>query len=144
RFAARGEAAFRSGNAGEARRLFAWASRLSPFDDELLDRWGKLETDPSRAAVPWRRAAALRPEHAPYQDRLGWLAWREGDLSRAERSFLEAIRLDPAAVDGGPYQAHLAYLAFHRGDRRVAAARLAEAVRLDLRFVDTGDWVVDP
>ncbi|HEV8266776.1 MAG TPA: O-antigen ligase family protein [Thermoanaerobaculia bacterium] len=143
RLAQRGEGAFRGGRAADARRLFGWAARLAPFDAELLDRWGALEADSRLAAVPWRHAAALRPEHAPYQDRLGWLAWLEGDVEGAERAFTEATRLDPAAVDGGPYQAHLGYLAFHRGDRRAAVARLRDAAFRSLRFVDAEDWPVD-
>ncbi len=68
------------------------------------------------------KAVQLDPSSGAFQDSLGWVFYRLGDLDRAEKYLTEAARLDPFDAT---VQEHVGDLLRARGDR----ARAAEAYR---------------
>ena len=73
------------------------------------------------------RAVELEPTSGAYQDSLGWVYFRLGDLARAEQLLREAARLEP--YDATVHE-HLGDLLVRRGERQEAAAAYARALGL--------------
>ncbi len=75
------------------------------------------------------RAVELEPTSGAYQDSLGWVYFRLGDLARAEKYLREAVRLEP---HDPTVHEHLGDLHARRGERQEAAAAYSRALRLRL------------
>jgi tetratricopeptide (TPR) repeat protein len=74
------------------------------------------------------RAVALEPTSGAFQDSLGWVYYRLGDLDRAEKHLREAVRLEP---DDATVHEHLGDLYMARGQSERAAAAYREALTKD-------------
>ncbi len=79
------------------------------------------------------RAVELEPTSGAYQDSLGWVFFRLGDLARAEKYLREAGRLEP---HDATVHEHLGDLHARRGERPEAAAAYSRA--LGMRSLEDG------
>jgi len=79
------------------------------------------------------RAVELEPTSGAYQDSLGWVYFRLGDLDRAEKYLREAARLEP---HDPTVHEHLGDLYTLRGERAAAAEAYSRA--LGMRFEEVG------
>lgn len=74
-----------------------------------------------------------QPANPGFQDLLGTVRSRAGDLPGARKAFEEAVRLDPKAL---PPRLNLARMDADAGRPQEAADRLAEALKIDERSID--------
>ena len=135
------EAALAAGDQPGLARAMAQVFRLEPWDADVRSWFGQATRDPAEAIARYEQALALRPGHAPYYERLGWLHWRQNNLPAALTAFQQAVTLDSYDVTG-PYHASLgyAYAATGRREEAITALQTALAHRLD--FVQAPDWQV--
>ena len=139
-FRGRARIAQAAGELAAAQSALKWAGRLDPLDAEIPARLAQLETDPAMAGSFYQQAIALRPAHAPYQAKLGWLYWRQNQPELALTAFQQAVALDKYGLTGGPYQAYLGYLFTAMGQPQAARAALQEALQIKPDFVQAPDW----
>jgi tetratricopeptide (TPR) repeat protein len=124
----------------EAIRCYEEAERLQPKDF----RWpyflgiSRAVGDQGAAVDDFRRAAALRPDHAPVHVHLGRGLLFTEQLDEAERHFTEAARLDPTLI-----RAHLglAQVDLARGNVDAAVGHLEHADALGPREGEV-DWLL--
>jgi tetratricopeptide (TPR) repeat protein len=100
-----GQLELAAGTWRRARRHFAAAIRLQPFDAESYARYAAaVEADPDanprKGWAALRRALGIDPSEPRYWAALGRAAVRLGDRRRAVRAFRRAARLRPDTVEG--------------------------------------------
>jgi tetratricopeptide (TPR) repeat protein len=97
------------------------AASLNYLGYMFADRGVHLE----EARTMLTKAVSLEPTSGAFQDSLGWVYFRLGDLDRAEKHLMEAVRLEPFDAT---VQEHLGDLFRARGE----GAKAAESYRLAL------------
>jgi Tfp pilus assembly protein PilF len=75
------------------------------------------------------KAVDLEPTSGAFQDSLGWVYFRLGELDRAEKYLTEALRLEPFDAT---LREHVGDLFRARGDKAKAADSYRQALRLEL------------
>ncbi|OFV82028.1 MAG: hypothetical protein A2Y78_04465 [Acidobacteria bacterium RBG_13_68_16] len=75
------------------------------------------------------KAVDLEPTSGAYQDSLGWVYFRLGEMDRAEKHLIEALRLEPF---DGTLREHVGDLFRARGDKAKAAESYRRALGLTL------------
>jgi tetratricopeptide (TPR) repeat protein len=121
----------RSGSWDEAVKEFRKLLAKEPDNAAALNYLGYMfadrdvHLDEARAMVG--KAVELDPTSGAFQDSLGWVYYRLGELDRAEKYLSEAIRLEPfdATVNE-----HVGDLFRARGDKVKAAAAYRQALTL--------------
>lgn len=132
--------ALAAGDRPTAARAMARVFRLEPLDAQARAWYGQSCRDAGAATRLQERAIALRPYHAPYFERLGWLHWRRGDLPAALAAFERAAALDRFDVTG-TYQASLGY-ALAAGQKAAALSALRAALVNRSDAIRSPDWQV--
>ncbi len=135
------ETAVPVGDQPAAARLMEQVFWLEPLDAEARAWLGQTSRNPTEAIRLYEQAIALRPYHAPYYDRLGWLYWRQNNLPAALTAFEQAAALDGYDVTG-PYHADLSYAYTAAGRKEDALTALQTALLNRLDFIQPPDWPV--
>lgn len=123
----------RSGQWEEAVAEFRSLLQREPDNAAALNYLGYMFADRNvnleEALEMISQAVELEPTSGAYQDSLGWVYFRLGDLARAEKHLREAGRLEP---HDGTVHEHLGDLHAQRGERQEAVATYTRALAMDL------------
>ncbi len=88
-------------------------------------------------AVEWaEQAVALAPKISAFQDTLGWVYWKRGELEKASEVLKRATGLKPEQAE---IFYHLGVVEAERGKTDKAMAALEKALALDAKFTDAED-----
>jgi len=88
-------------------------------------------------AVTWaEQAVALAPKISAFQDTLGWVHRKRGELDKAADVLKKATALKPEQAD---IFYHLGVVEAERGQNQKAVAALTKALELNAKFTDADD-----
>ena len=94
-----GSALERSGNKGEAEKVFEQILAKHPENTQTLNylgyMWAESGMNLDRAQAMLQKAVAAEPRNGAYIDSLGWVYYRQGKLDLAEKYLTDATRLLP-------------------------------------------------
>jgi tetratricopeptide (TPR) repeat protein len=121
----------RSGSWDEAVTQFRKLIAKQPDNASALNYLGYMFADRDvhldEARTMLTKAVDLEPTSGAYQDSLGWVYFRLGDLDRAEKHLTEAMRLEPFDAT---LREHVGDLCRSRGDKTRAAEEYRQALAL--------------
>ncbi|WP_374246152.1 tetratricopeptide repeat protein [Zoogloea sp.] len=132
----------RAGQLREAQTAYQAAVRIDPERPLPYNNmaWMAAEDSarPSDAVLDWaRKAVALAPKVADFQDTLGWVHYKRGEMAAAIAVLEKVSRAEGRGAAGIHHRLGLAYAAAGRPRDAVAAFRTA--LRLDPNFTDAAD-----
>jgi len=88
-------------------------------------------------AVTWaEQAVALAPKSSAFQDTLGWVYWKRGELEKAAEVLNRATGLKPEQAE---IFYHLGVVEAERGKTEKAVTALEKALALNAKFTDAED-----
>jgi tetratricopeptide (TPR) repeat protein len=123
----------RSGAWDEAVKQFRKLLAKQPDNAAALNYLGYMFADRGvnleEARTMLTKAVDLEPSSGAYQDSLGWVYFRLGELDRAEKHLTEALRLEPFDAT---LREHVGDLFRARGDKARAAESYRQALGLTL------------
>ena len=123
----------RSGAWDEAVKQFRKLLAKQPDNPAALNYLGYMFADRGvnleEARTMLTKAVDLEPTSGAYQDSLGWVYFRLGEMDRAEKHLIEALRLEPF---DGTLREHVGDLFRARGDKAKAAESYRRALGLTL------------
>ena len=94
-----GSAYERSGNKGEAEKVFEQILAKNPDNNQTLNylgyMWAESGVNLERAQAMLQKAVTAEPRNGAYIDSLGWVYYQQGKLELAEKYLTDAARLMP-------------------------------------------------
>ncbi len=122
----------RSGSWDEAVKQFRKLLAKQPDNAAALNYLGYMFADRGvnleEARTMLIKAVDLEPTSGAFQDSLGWVYFRLGELDRAEKHLTEALRLEPFDAT---LREHVGDLYRARGDKAGAAGEYRQALGLE-------------
>ena len=132
-----GTAYMKLGRFQDAQRAYEHAIRLAPKYGEAYNNLARLYVDGYQQKLELAEtlaytAVALNPNVAAYQDTLGWILAKRGQVNRAMRVLERSINLQSDAVE--PHY-HLAQVALQANERQKAIEAIRKALKLNPAYV---------
>jgi tetratricopeptide (TPR) repeat protein len=106
----------------------------------LLSKANLENRDFNQATLNYERANKLKLGDVEVLSQLGWLAWRDGDIARAENFFLRAIEVDPKEAWQTGLHANLGMLYISQGHYDRSIQMFKTTIQLHPESVKANYW----
>ena len=143
-FYRQGFTAFQSRNWRQAEKAFGAGLVLEAWNSKYLQLRGEARINQGRyaeALLDFKEATRLKPGFSPYENKIAWLLWLQGDMQQAGVYFEKAVAADPLEAWKSGLHTDLALYQAAAGQREAALANLQEGARLSVGQTSGVSWI---